>query len=160
MAADVFFHVGILVEDLDAAAARFAKVLGLTFNDPITATFARLEDPEPRESFVRCTYSREGPPHIELVEANGDDGLWSLKHGEGFHHLGFWESDTPGRCGLLTAASVDVGARVVQEDGRIMTVFNDPAALHGVRLEFLNDVSRPVMDEWARTGVFTGQPDL
>jgi len=156
---EVYFHIGVLVENLDAAMERFSRVLDMSFNDPITATFDRLEDPDPGESFVRCTYSREGPPHIELLEANGN-GLWSLENGEGFHHLGFWEPDTVGRCSLLEAESLKIGAKVVQSNGRIMTVFNDPADLFGIRLEFLHDSSRSLMEQWAATGKFPKHPDV
>jgi catechol 2,3-dioxygenase-like lactoylglutathione lyase family enzyme len=161
VSSELYFHIGVLVEDLDEAIARFSKVLGLTFNEPITATFERIEDPRPRESFLRCTYSREGPPHIELLEANGDEGLWSIKNGEGFHHLGFWEADTAGRCAFLEAESVKIGARVVQpSNGRVMTVFNDPSELFGMRVEWLNDVSREAMDVWAKTGKFPGDANV
>jgi catechol 2,3-dioxygenase-like lactoylglutathione lyase family enzyme len=159
MKTEKYFHIGILVRDLEAAVKRFSEVMGLTFAEPITATFASLEDPEPHPSFVRCTYSCGESPHIELLEANGD-GLFTIKQGEGIHHLGIWEADTAGRCAVLAAASVPIGARVVQPDGHIMTVFNDPAALHGIRLEFLDDSSRPLMDEWAATGVFPGEASI
>lgn len=160
MKPEVYFHIGVLVSDLEAAMDKFSRVLGLTFNDPITATFDNLEDPDPGEAFVRCTYSREGPPHIELLEANGEDGLWSIKNGEGFHHLGFWESDTERRCTFLKDASQRIGARVVQPSGRVMTVFNDPADLFGIRVEFLHDSSRAVMEQWAATGKFPGDPNI
>jgi catechol 2,3-dioxygenase-like lactoylglutathione lyase family enzyme len=153
----VFFHLGVLVRDLDQAIGRFGRVLGLTFNEPIVANFARLEDPDPHVSFVRCTYSREGPPYVELLEANGD-GLFSIRHGEGFHHIGFWESDPDGRCSALADLDIRPEGRVVNPDGGTFAFFNHPADLYGIRLEVLADASRQLTEDWIRTGVFSG-PD-
>ena len=158
-APDVYFHVGILVNDLESAIERFSKVLGLTFNEPMTANFARLEDPGPHEGFVRCTYSREGPPYVELLESNGD-GLFSSSHGEGVHHLGFWDADTEGRCLALAAHGVDTEGRVIGPDGKVFSLFNNPDALHGTRFEFLDDASRQVTEGWIATGTFETPPAL
>jgi len=147
----LYFHVAILVEDIEAAMAKFSQALGLSFHPPITAEFSRLEDPHPHASFCRCTYSADGPPHIELIEANGD-GLFSIEQGEGVHHLGFWEDDMEGRCSLLARAGVGEGARTVGVDGLTYSWFNDPAACHGVRLEYLNTIQREVAEAWMKTG--------
>jgi catechol 2,3-dioxygenase-like lactoylglutathione lyase family enzyme len=155
----VYFHVGILVGDLDAAIGKFSRVLGLTFNTPMTANFARLEDPDPRQGFVRCTYSREGPPYIELLEANGD-GLFSLSHGEGVHHLGLWEPDTDGRCAALRSLGVGQEARVVSPEGGTFALFTRPEDLFGTRFELLHESSRAVTEEWIATGQFGGATDL
>jgi catechol 2,3-dioxygenase-like lactoylglutathione lyase family enzyme len=154
--AESFFHVAVLVEDLEVAIANFSDALGITFLDPITAPFPQLEDPTPRESFCRCTYSVDGPPHIELIEANGDDGLWALRNGEGFHHLGFWEADSPGRCAFLEGKGL-LNARVVDPEGpTILAAFSDPALLHGIRLEYLSEVQRPVLESWIATNELGG----
>jgi catechol 2,3-dioxygenase-like lactoylglutathione lyase family enzyme len=159
MADNVHFHVGILVADLDVAMERFASVFGLTFNDPMTATFGRLEDPDPHEAFVRCTYSRQGPPYFELLEANGE-GLFSLAHGEGVHHVGFWEPALEGRCQALRALGVNPEGRVVNPDGSTFAYFNRPADLHGTRFEFLDEASRSVTEAWIATGRFDELPAL
>jgi hypothetical protein len=147
----LFFHVAILVEDIDAAIVDFSRTLGLTFHPPIRAEFSRLEDPDAHASFCRCTYSQDGPPHVELIEANGD-GLFSIKHGEGVHHLGFWSDDPEGRCSFLADAGVHTGARTVGVDGVTYSWFNQPEELHGVRLEYLNTAQREVAETWMKTG--------
>jgi catechol 2,3-dioxygenase-like lactoylglutathione lyase family enzyme len=147
----LFFHVAILVKDIDAAIQDFSRSLGLTFHPPIRAEFSQLVDPEPHASFCRCTYSQDGPPHIELIEANGD-GLFSLSQGEGVHHLGFWEDDMEGRCSMLAALAVNEGARTVGVDGVTYSWFNRPEDCHGVRLEYLNTAQREVAETWMKTG--------
>jgi catechol 2,3-dioxygenase-like lactoylglutathione lyase family enzyme len=153
-----YFHVGILVEDLEAAVDRFSKVLGLTFNDPLMATFDCLEDPDPHEGFVRCTYSRQGPPFIELLEANGD-GLFSLAGGEGVHHVGYWDADVDARCALLSGQGVEREARVANPDGTTFSAFTRREDLFGLRLEVLHDASREATERWIATGVFAETTD-
>jgi hypothetical protein len=159
VAASVYFHVAVLVEGLETAMADFGAALGLTFHDPITAEFGRLEDPDPHESFVRCTYSREGPPYIELLEANGD-GIFSLKHGEGVHHVGLWHPDVTGACEALSNRGVGTEARVISPDGELFVFFNDPSKLHGTRFEFLDDVAQESTEHWIKTGEFLTAPNL
>jgi catechol 2,3-dioxygenase-like lactoylglutathione lyase family enzyme len=147
----LYFHVAILVADIDQAIGDFSRALGLTFHPPIRAEFSRLEDPEPHPSFCRCTYSQDGPPHIELIEANGD-GLFSIRGGEGVHHIGFWEADIEGKCSFLAGAGIQEGARTVGIDGLTYSWFNRPEDLHGVRLEYLNTAQREVAETWMKTG--------
>ncbi len=151
MAPSPYFHVSFLVADLDAAIARFGQVMGVRFLEPMVAPFGRLEDPEPHESFVRCTYSIEGPPHIELLEGHGD-GLFSLAQGEGLHHIGIWEDDNEHRCTFLRDAGASPAARVIGEGGEVLTVFTDPKDLFGVRLEYLSTLQREPLEAWLRSG--------
>ncbi|MGH7897958.1 MAG: hypothetical protein ACREQQ_08390 [Candidatus Binatia bacterium] len=77
------FHVGILVANLDEAIERFSLAFGLTFA-PIGEMRSELHGAFETACVVRATYSREGPPYIELIEGQGD-GLFSLARGEGVH---------------------------------------------------------------------------
>ena len=47
-----------------------------------------------------------------------------------------------------------VEARVQLDDGTLLTAFNDPNDLHGVRVEFIDDRDRTRMEEFMRTGGF------
>jgi catechol 2,3-dioxygenase-like lactoylglutathione lyase family enzyme len=140
-----FFHVGILVADIDAAIDRFSKVFGLTFTDvggmPVT-----LHGSEQSEVTMRAAYSREGPPHIELVEGQGD-GIFSLRHGEGVHHIGVWSPEfsayDPGRC-------LPVSLRVNMMPGDPSMWLSDPTDLHGTRIEFVDERGRDQLEAWIK----------
>jgi hypothetical protein len=56
-----FFHVGIIVPQLDHAVARFSDVLGLKFTEPATFHIPRLEDPEPHEGKLVAAFSMTQP---------------------------------------------------------------------------------------------------
>jgi hypothetical protein len=38
------------------------------------------------------TYSMDGPPYVEILEATGE-GLWSTERGLGMHHIGGFATD-------------------------------------------------------------------
>src|SRR5277367_6908800 len=85
-----FFHVGILVRDVDAARADFAARLGLEFEPVHSHQVATGET-------TRFCYSLAGPPYIELVEMTGT-GSWSPEQPEGFHHIGVSDPSVAARC--------------------------------------------------------------
>ncbi|MQA13842.1 MAG: hypothetical protein GEV09_06590 [Pseudonocardiaceae bacterium] len=156
MTATSMFHVGLLVLDLEEAILDFSKVLNLDFNDPTVVHFNRLEDPDPHEFDVRVTYSRQGPPHLELIEAKGS-GVYSAAQGEGFHHIGLWE---PNMSKSVERSSTATGlrseAKIVMPDGQTFVWFSDPASGHGTRLEFVDESTRPDIEKWIRTGEMEG----
>jgi catechol 2,3-dioxygenase-like lactoylglutathione lyase family enzyme len=121
-----FFHVGILVRDIDQAAEDFAALLGVEF-EPVRAA------PMVSGEVSRFRYSLQGPPYLELVQMNGS-GLLTPEQGEGLHHIAFSEPDVPGRC----AAFGGEADTVVQGEGGVARViFTQPGALHGIRAEYL-----------------------
>jgi catechol 2,3-dioxygenase-like lactoylglutathione lyase family enzyme len=120
-----FFHVGILVRDIDQAAEDFKALLGLRF-EPVRAA------PMVTGEVGRFRYSLEGPPYLELVQMTGS-GLLAPAHGEGLHHIAFSEPDVPGRC----AAFGGEADTVVQGGGVARVIFTRPGALHGIRAEYL-----------------------
>jgi hypothetical protein len=74
-----FFHVGILVRDIEIAARDFSAILGLEFEPVRTAPVVTGE-------MMRFRYSRQGPPYLELVEMAGS-GIWAPDQGEGLHGI-------------------------------------------------------------------------
>jgi hypothetical protein len=74
--------------------------------------------------------------------------------GEGMHHVGVWETDLDARMAELEAQGLSVEARVLLEDGSLLTAFNDPADLHGVRVEFIDNRDQTKMEGFMKTGGF------
>ncbi|HEX9041956.1 MAG TPA: VOC family protein [Trebonia sp.] len=122
-----FFHVGILVRDVEAARADFAAKLGLEFEPTRSQRIATGET-------TRFCYSLQGPPYLELVEMTGT-GSWSAGQPEGFHHIGISDPSVPARC----AAFGDQADLIAPgEDGAPRVVLTRPEALHGVRVEYFD----------------------
>jgi catechol 2,3-dioxygenase-like lactoylglutathione lyase family enzyme len=122
-----YFHVGILVRDVEAARADFTAKLGLQF-EPI-----RSQQLATGETTSFC-YSLAGPPYLELVEMTGA-GSWSAQQPEGFHHLGVGDPSVPARC---TAFGGRVDLIAPGADGSPLVVLTPPEALHGVRVEYFD----------------------
>jgi catechol 2,3-dioxygenase-like lactoylglutathione lyase family enzyme len=122
-----YFHVGILVRDVEAARADFTAKLGVEFEPVHSQPIATAET-------TRFCYSLQGPPYLELVEMTGT-GSWSPDQPEGFHHIGVSDSSVAARC---TAFGNQVDLIAPGDDGSPRVVLTRPEALHGVRLEYFD----------------------
>jgi catechol 2,3-dioxygenase-like lactoylglutathione lyase family enzyme len=137
-----YVHVGILVSSLEAAIERFA-LLGLTFMEPRTVRVERLVEGD-RETSVdlRIAFSKEGPPHWELLEAVGD-GVYGPQHVDRLHHVAILDPDPARRRDALVRQGFREVAAQYRGDGSIIVSYLDPADLHGIQVELLD---APVQD--------------
>src|SRR5580698_9399938 len=89
-----YFHIGILVPDLEAAVAKFSDAFGLTFTDVATAEYELALPLEGRllKRRSRVRYSMEGPPHYELMQADSSD-FFGPPEMNRVHHVGLWAPD-------------------------------------------------------------------
>jgi len=122
-----FFHVGILVRDIEQAAADFGALLGARFEPAQARRVATGEK-------LRLCYSLSGPPYLELMEMTGTGG-WSPEQPEGLHHIGLADPSVPGRC---TAFGGQVDPVTNNGDGSAQVIMTRPGALHGVRVEYFD----------------------
>lgn len=149
---ETFWHVGILVADLDTAVERFAATLGVSFRPPAVAKVPDLrEDPPRRTTEVRVATSVEGPPYYELIEQSGT-GLFGPDQPEGLHHIGVWHPDNEAEVQVLGKAGVGVEARSYLFGGCLQALFSRPEDLHGVRFEFTNEQNRERIERFIATG--------
>lgn len=147
MSAPLIEHIGILVPNLEAAIERWSAATGYTFS-PIaryrTSRYSDSSDPEPHEHNARISFSKEGPPRIELMEVAGEG-----THGHaqvGIHHFGFpGTSDPEAKLAELAALGVPDDGQSLTEDGRILLWFTEKSALDGIRLEFISPLPGPVV---------------
>jgi catechol 2,3-dioxygenase-like lactoylglutathione lyase family enzyme len=123
-----FFHVGVLVRDIDQATADFGQILGLRFEPVRSAPLISGET-------MRFCYSLPGPPYLELVQMAATSlGIWGPEQAEGLHHIAFADPDLPGTCAALGG---QVDPVVGGEGGSARVIFTRPEALHGIRVEYL-----------------------
>ena len=124
-----FFHVGVLVRDIDQTAADFGRILGLRFEPVRSAPLVTGET-------MRFCYSLAGPPYLELVQMAATSlGIWGPGQAEGLHHIAFADPDVPGSCAAFGGqADTVVGGG---EGGSPRVIFTRPEALHGIRVEYL-----------------------
>ena len=126
-------HVGIAVDDLEAAIARWAALFGATVEHR-----ERVDD-----QGVEAASLRVGDSRIELLAALGEEtpvGRFLAKRGPGVHHVAFETADVGAELARLKAD----GAELVDETPRpglfgLQVGFVHPEATGGVLAEFVGN---------------------
>jgi len=145
------FHIGILVPDLESAAHQLSSLLDVTFVQPMVARADVFDDRgAKRELELLITYSREGPPHLELLQSQGADGLYAPPE-HGLHHVGLWEPDPEAVVRRLAALGVGLEASQHTREGSIIALYTEPADSAGTRFEYVNTTLRPNVEDWLAT---------
>ena len=126
-------HLGVAVEDLDAAVATYERLFG-----------AELEHRETvQEQGVEAASLRVGSDRVELLASLGADtpvGKFLAKRGPGMHHVAY-EVDDVGRAIDELAAE---GAELIDERPRrglfgLEVAFIHPDSVHGVLAEVVSN---------------------
>ena len=125
-------HIGVAVADLDAAAARYAQLVG-----------ARVDHRAESEELGTRALALRTPegPMVELVAPLHDDtpvGRFLAKRGEGMHHIAYEVADVDAEVARLVADGVEM----VDERPRpglfgLQVAFIHPDAAMGVLLELV-----------------------
>ena len=150
---DGFYHWGIVARDFDATCEELAAVCGLTWAKPMRRRFDLRQPDGVIEVEFRLTYSVEGPPHYEIVEASPGT-LWDPSvAGGGVHHLGFWSTDVATDAARLEAAGYPCGATAATPDGR-PAGFSYHRLQTGLWVELVDLSRKPAYDSWIAGGDF------
>ncbi|HEX5145773.1 MAG TPA: methylmalonyl-CoA epimerase [Conexibacter sp.] len=129
-------HIGVAVEDLDAALELYAETLGMPVVHRETVT----------EQGVEAILLDVGENHVELLAPLGPDtpvGRFLTKKGPGLHHVAYQVSDVEATLAALKAAGtrlIDETPRVGIRDSRV--AFVHPASTGGV----LTEIVQPAKD--------------
>jgi len=125
-------HLGVAVDDLDAALSTYERLFGAEVEHRATV----------EEQGVRAVSLRIGDGRVELLEPLGADtpvGRFLAKRGPGMHHVAFDVSDLPAALAELVGA----GADLIDEAPReglfgLEVAFIHPDSVHGVLAEVVS----------------------
>src|ERR1700719_1580909 len=125
----VLDHVGIAVQDLDAALTFYRDALGLEIEPPEDVASQR----------VRAHFIPVGESKLELLEATSPDSpiaAFVNRRGPGLHHITLRVEDI----NAALAALKSRGARLVDDTARrgaegALVAFIHPTTAHGVLVE-------------------------
>lgn len=132
MEASGIHHVGVAVEDLDAAVATYERLFG-----------GRVEHrSRVDEQGVEAASVRVGESRVELLAALGEDtpvGRFLAKRGPGMHHVAYEVDDIRAALAELAAA----GAELIDAEPRhgmfgLEVAFVHPESVHGVLSEVVS----------------------
>ena len=140
VAARDLHHVGIAVADLDAAVARWCRLLG-----------AEVEAEEQVASQgVRAVALHTGSGRVELLaalEADTPVGRFLERRGEGMHHLAFSVDDIEAELSRLRAAGADLIDEQPREGLYGPVAFVHPETMGGVLIELVGRRARAFSKE-------------
>jgi catechol 2,3-dioxygenase-like lactoylglutathione lyase family enzyme len=150
------FHVGIVVDDLDAAMGTLGGTLGLTWA-PVQQReqVVRTGDGDVRSDEIRFTYSAEGVPHLELIES-ATRRVWQPGPPGQLHHVGAFATDVAAASRRLAAdgAPLEFGGG----DGDEPAGFAYHLAPGGLRVELVEAARREQFARWMAGGRLDGRP--
>jgi methylmalonyl-CoA/ethylmalonyl-CoA epimerase len=133
-------HVGIVVLDLDAAAANFERRWGVHVTDitDVTLDDALYHDRVARVSFRRGLI-RSGASQIELTQPLSDSPFSDFlreRKGDGVHHLAYIVKDIGPYLERLkpTCAELVLDARLPGDDSRVVVI---DGFAHGPSIELI-----------------------
>jgi methylmalonyl-CoA/ethylmalonyl-CoA epimerase len=132
VAARGIHHLGVAVEDLDAALATYERLFGAEVEHRAT-----VED-----QGVRAASLRIGTGRVELLEPLAEDtpvGRFLAKRGPGMHHVAYEVSDL----GATLAELARAGADLIDPHPRpglfgLEVAFVHPDSVHGVLSEVVS----------------------
>jgi catechol 2,3-dioxygenase-like lactoylglutathione lyase family enzyme len=146
------WHVGIVVDDLDATARELGATLGHSFTSvqeqEVTVVLGdRAADSCVLETTrVRWAATSGESPDWELIQAGS--GLWSTERsrGQALHHLAYWSDDLEGDIARLRGQGYELEASGDDVEGRIRFAYL--MAPGGIRLELGARHTQQAWDEW------------
>ncbi|MDA0264537.1 MAG: methylmalonyl-CoA epimerase [Chloroflexi bacterium] len=126
-------HVGVAVNDIEAALAFFKKVF-----DVPDAEIVLMED-----QGVRATLIEVGQTRLELLEPTSPEsgvGRFIGRRGEGLHHLAFNVTDISGKLQTLKTLGVDLIDQSPREGLSGTIAFVHPRSVFGILTELVESV--------------------
>jgi methylmalonyl-CoA/ethylmalonyl-CoA epimerase len=125
-------HLGVAVDDLDAALATYGRLFGAEIEHRATV----------EEQGVRAASLKIGAGRVELLEPLGDDtpvGRFLASRGPGMHHVAYEVDDL----GATLAELAEAGAQLIDDRPRpglfgLEVAFVHPDSVHGVLSEVVS----------------------
>jgi methylmalonyl-CoA/ethylmalonyl-CoA epimerase len=125
-------HLGVAVEDLDAALTTYERLFGAEVEHRATVA----------DQGVKAASLRVGSGRVELLEPLGEDtpvGRFLAKRGPGMHHVAYEVTDVA----TAIAGLAEAGADLIDAEPRpglfgLEVAFVHPDAVHGVLTEVVS----------------------
>jgi len=141
-----FYHVGIVVEEIESASRRLSALLGVEWGPIVEAdTAVRTADGDDDVISLRLRYSTNAP-RLELVEERAGTP-WICNAFSNLHHIGYF-SDTlanDGRRLSEQACPLEICGREGELAPHAFSYHRDPL---GVRIEYVDAAGRPLLEEY------------
>ncbi|MEU9346760.1 VOC family protein [Streptomyces sp. NPDC048278] len=142
------FHVGIVVDDIPAAAAELTALFGYRWCTELGAS-AQVSLPDGDTVLdLTSTYSMT-VPRLELVRSVPGT-LWEPAADSGVHHLGYWSDDVAADSAELARRGYVSEAVGRRPDSTPYWAFHRGPT--GPRIELVTRALQPVLEQYWATG--------
>lgn len=148
MRAEDQFHVGIVVDDVDATLAELTARFGYKWSDRIGGPTSVVLPTGPTEVEFSLVYSRT-VPRLEIIRSVPGT-IWTPVAGSGIHHIGYWCDDVDADARELESSGFTTEAVGTQPDGRANWAYHRGPT--GPRIELMSRRLQPLLEHvWGPT---------
>ncbi|MCY4622789.1 MAG: VOC family protein [bacterium] len=142
-------HTALAVPDLEAAMSVYGNALGLTWARPQQRAIRIRVGAGDLTTEIRFTYSRQGPPHLELIEGAAGT-IWAPV--SGLHHIGLWSHQLEIDAAQLEHRGMALEAAGLSRSGEQPSGFTYHRSAHGLRVELVDAAARAAFEHWFAGG--------
>ena len=144
------FHVGVVVDDLDAALEDLTDLFGYRWCPAMAVETPVVVSTGEFMLDLRFTYSAT-VPRVEVIQSVPGT-LWVPAAGSGVHHLGYWSDDVEADGRRLVERGYAEEARGVGSDGGAVWTYHRGAS--GPRIELVSrEIQAGLEGYWASASV-------
>ena len=142
-------HTALAVPDIETAMSFYGNALGLTWARPQQRAISIRVAAGDLTTEIRFTYSRQGPPHLELIEGAAGT-IWAPVNG--LHHIGLWSHQLEIDAARLQHRGMSLEVAGLSRSGRQPSGFTYHRSAHGLRVELVDAAARPAFERWFAGG--------
>ncbi len=142
-------HTALAVADLDKAMSVYGNTIGLTWARPQQRAISIRVAAGDLTTEIRFTYSRQGPPHLELIEGAADT-IWAPV--SGLHHIGLWSHQLEIDAARLEHRGMALEVAGLSRSGEQPSGFTYHRSAHGLRVELVDAGARAAFERWFAGG--------
>jgi hypothetical protein len=137
------YHVGIVVDDLDASVAELADLFGYEWGQEFSGP-AHVSLPSGDTVVdLRFVYSAS-TPRLEMIQCIPGT-LWMPAAGSGVHHIGYWSDDVPADSAALESRGYTTEAVGTRPDGTAYWAYHRKAG--APRIEVVSREIEPSLSQ-------------
>ena len=142
-------HTALAVPDLETAMSFYGNALGLTWARPQHRAISIRVAAGDLTTEIRFTYSRQGPPHLELIEGAAGT-VWAPV--SGLHHIGLWSHQLEVDAAHLEHRGMAREVAGLSRSGKQPSGFTYHRSPHGLRVELVDAAARAAFERWFAGG--------
>ncbi len=146
-----FSHTALAVPNLETAMGMYGNALGLTWARPQQRVMSIRVAAGDLTTEIRFTYSRQGPPYLELIEGAAGT-IWAPV--SGLHHIGLWSHQLEIDAAQLEHRGMALEVAGLSRSGEQPSGFTYHRSAHGLRVELVDAAARAAFERWLAGGDF------